>query len=144
MSPKSRVNLSSWTKAADTLSTLLEDPQVDALLADSEYDALWTAANEGRAVTTILRIVAYGACRGIAFHPQPVQASTELFNEKLRDAFDALSESDRSKEVSERLARGFTDCGIFLDNDAVFYPLPADGKTFIIGRSGGTSVSPGD
>jgi hypothetical protein len=132
MSPKSRVNLSSWTKAAATLSTLLEDPQVDALLADPEYDALWTAAGEGRAVTTIIRMVADTACRGVALHPNPVQASIELFMEKLRAAFDALSQFDRSKEVSKSLARGFAACGIFLDNDAVFYPLPADGKTFII------------
>ncbi|HEY2476020.1 MAG TPA: hypothetical protein VGI19_14615 [Candidatus Cybelea sp.] len=140
LSTSARVSLGSWTKAAATLADLLEDPQVDALLSDPEYDAIWDAANEGTAVTTILRIAADGACQGAAPNPAVAEASIRLFEEKLRGAFGALAEPEREREVSDSLTRGFVGCGIFLVNDLVFCPIPADGKSFIVGYRGAAAI----
>jgi hypothetical protein len=133
LSPKSRITLSSWMKNAAAFEEKMEGPMVDQLLSETQYEALWKAANEGRAAATLISIAAAGASHGHTPNPVVLRATVKLFRESLRDAFAAVSETERAREVEDEEQAGIADCGIFLDNNSVFYPDPSDGRSFIVG-----------
>ena len=123
MSRASRSTLESWAKAAEVLRENLENPLVDALLPDAEYEALWKAADEARAAALILRVASEGARQGKIVNPVPIRASVELYRESLRDAFAALSEEKRVTNLSAALAEGISGCGLLVSTNEVFYAI---------------------
>lgn len=132
LSPRSRITLSSWLKAAAELGDKMDQPDVDFLLSEKEYDALWTAADEGTAAATTISYAADWASQGYTPNAKPLRATVDLFQASLRDAFEVLSEAGHAREVDDERRRGISGCGIFLDKALVFYPVPIDRKSFIV------------
>jgi hypothetical protein len=132
LSPTSRINLESWDHAIKALRKVIETPEADLLLSDSENKAIWNATEDGAFTVKLMQQGAAFATNGLRLNRSIAEQAFTLCFTALRDAHHALADEEGVAAIDRMLKRGFEGCGMFLSDNDVFYPIPADGKSFIV------------